>query len=262
MSAALIPHSFVLADLFDVLGMSLEIPDHVLEDEPCLELVPCPECEGEGWLEAHGSAWGASCAAWGRPDLNFVLKPCLRCHGEGEVLGWLEPTPLTAAGPECDRCQDMGWALPSLPLRPALKTFVTCWARACARVALGVTPWSRRRDEPLELSHRACRSNNRVSSPAARALELRPEAESFSEGDGFTVDPHPGLSSPPNPPLPSRANPQLFKLELTCARTVVSPKPPAPRSIGRGGANPLEGKAKVAEETSCEATAAGLLMVV
>ncbi len=85
-AASLIPHSFVLADLFDVAGMSLDVPDHLLEDDPGLELVPCPECEGLGWLECYGSAWGASCEAWGRPDLNFTLKPCTRCHCEGEVL--------------------------------------------------------------------------------------------------------------------------------------------------------------------------------
>ena len=42
--------SGVLADLLDVSAMSLDVPDHVLEDEPGLELVPCAVCEGKGWL--------------------------------------------------------------------------------------------------------------------------------------------------------------------------------------------------------------------
>ena len=85
--------SWVLADLFDVTALELLIPDHVLENEPGLELIPCPECGGEGWLECYGSAWSASCEAWGRPDLNFTLKPCSRCHCEGEVLGLSVPAP-------------------------------------------------------------------------------------------------------------------------------------------------------------------------
>ena len=36
MPASSIPHSFVLADLFDVVSLELEVPDHVLEDEPGL----------------------------------------------------------------------------------------------------------------------------------------------------------------------------------------------------------------------------------
>ena len=86
MAASLIPHSFVLADLFEIVSMSLDVPDHVHENEPGLELVPCPECDGEGWLECYGSAYGASCNLWGRPDLNFTLKPCPRCHCEREIL--------------------------------------------------------------------------------------------------------------------------------------------------------------------------------
>ena len=114
----------MLADLFDVRSMSLDVPDHVLEDEPGLELVPCPECDGQGWIECYGSAWGASCEAWGRPDLNFTLKPCSRCNNEGEVLAVAEPDsptllepmlqrfldlPAAPAGAECERCQDTGW---------------------------------------------------------------------------------------------------------------------------------------------------------
>ena len=94
MSAAPLPHSFLLADLFDVASLELLVPDHVLEDEPGLELVPCPECDGNGWLECYGSAWATSCKAWGRPDLAFTYKVCTRCHCEGEVLDF------TPTGPE------------------------------------------------------------------------------------------------------------------------------------------------------------------
>lgn len=45
-------------------------------------------------LESYGSAWGASCVAWGRADLNFTYKPCTRCHTEGEVLA---PGPYSVA---------------------------------------------------------------------------------------------------------------------------------------------------------------------
>ena len=84
------PHSFVLADLFDVESMSLEIPDHVLENEPGLELVPCPECDGVGSIACYGlSPYGESAAAWNRPDLNLVYKPCIRCNQFGEVLDTL-----------------------------------------------------------------------------------------------------------------------------------------------------------------------------
>ena len=78
--------SWVLADLFDVAALELSVPHHLLEDEPGLALAPCSACDGQGWIESYGSAWGASCGLWGRPDLNFTLKPCARCHCEREVL--------------------------------------------------------------------------------------------------------------------------------------------------------------------------------
>jgi hypothetical protein len=104
-----VPHSFVLADLFDVGSLELETPAHVLDLDPTLELVPCPDCEGLGWFECYGSAYAPSCAAWGRPDLDFVLKPCTRCHTTGEVLDSLEPAPLSASAPLCERCLGFGW---------------------------------------------------------------------------------------------------------------------------------------------------------
>ena len=187
MTAAPLPHSFVLADLFDVASMSQDVPDHLLENEPCEGLVPCPECGGERWLAAHGLAWGAACD---RADLNFVFQPCSFCHGEGVVWAGSSPYLSPRPGLSAIAVKSRTGPLPSLPLKLAQPAFVT---RRCARVALGVAPWSRPHDEPSELlARRACRSNHRVSSPAARAVELRPEAESLSEGDGFTVDPHPG----------------------------------------------------------------------
>ena len=73
----LIPHSFVLADLFDVASMSQEVPDHLLEDEPGLAWVMCPECDGEGWvLAARPNGWTGGDA----------FAPCPRCRGRREVL--------------------------------------------------------------------------------------------------------------------------------------------------------------------------------
>ena len=93
--AASLPSSWVLADLFDVISMSLDVPGHVLEDEPGLEYMPCNACDGQGWIECYGSAWGASCELWGRADLAFTYKPCTRCHCEGEVLD----VPLSVSSP-------------------------------------------------------------------------------------------------------------------------------------------------------------------
>ena len=47
-TSTLTPHSFVLADLFDVVSLSLEIPGHVIKSDERLKLVPCPDCKGEG----------------------------------------------------------------------------------------------------------------------------------------------------------------------------------------------------------------------
>ena len=87
MAASSVPHSFVLADLFDVVSLELEVPDHVLEAEPGLVWLTCPTCEGEGWLEGSPGVWT------GRP----TAKPCCRCHHTGEVLDFpLELEPLLA----------------------------------------------------------------------------------------------------------------------------------------------------------------------
>lgn len=86
MAAPVVPHSFVLADLFDVAAMSYPVPDHVLEEEPGLEWVVCPNCDGEGWLEADSFAWETPRLRALRPELCRSIRPCPRCHGHREVL--------------------------------------------------------------------------------------------------------------------------------------------------------------------------------
>ena len=51
----LLPHSWVLADSFDVIPLELLVPDHVHEAEPELAYVPCSACDGQGWLESYGT---------------------------------------------------------------------------------------------------------------------------------------------------------------------------------------------------------------
>lgn len=96
MAVSLIPHSFVLADLFDVESMSLDVPDHILEDDPELDWTECPVCEGERWVEGSASVWT------GKP----TARPCPRCKGLGQILDlslliapllFMEPTGLKAA---------------------------------------------------------------------------------------------------------------------------------------------------------------------
>jgi hypothetical protein len=80
-----LPHSFVLASLFDVEAMTLEIPDFAYELDPCIGVTPCPDCEGQGWLEVEGSAWYSE--VWASRGHRFSsLKACHRCHCTGEVL--------------------------------------------------------------------------------------------------------------------------------------------------------------------------------
>jgi hypothetical protein len=101
-----IPHSFVLASLFDVESMSLEIPDHVLEQDPLLEWVCCPTCDGEKWLEVEGNVWTKALfsdprRAYAHRHLNHSYKVCGRCCGVGEVLDDLA-TPSQPAKPSVD----------------------------------------------------------------------------------------------------------------------------------------------------------------
>jgi hypothetical protein len=86
-----IPHSFVLASLFDIEAMSLEVPEHVYESDPSLEWVTCPCCEGEKWLEVEGNIWTKALyedhrRAYAHRHLNSSYKVCGRCSGVGEVL--------------------------------------------------------------------------------------------------------------------------------------------------------------------------------
>jgi hypothetical protein len=101
-----LPHSFVLASLFDVEAMSLDIPDHIYESDPSLEWVTCPCCDGEKWLEVEGNIWtkvlfSDSRRAYAHRHLNHSYKVCGRCSGVGEVLDDLttftpQHTPLPA----------------------------------------------------------------------------------------------------------------------------------------------------------------------
>jgi hypothetical protein len=81
-----LPHTFVLADLFDVETMTLDVPDCVYESDPSLEWVTCPACEGAKWVEVEGSAWHNP--AWLFHNFSS-LKPCERCGTHGEVLAAL-----------------------------------------------------------------------------------------------------------------------------------------------------------------------------
>jgi hypothetical protein len=104
-----LPHSFVLASLFDVEAMTLDIPDHVYESDPSLEWVTCPCCDGEKWLEQKSDCWTRVLfsdprRAYAHRALGKSYKVCTRCYGSGEVLDDLTLTlPYTAP-------------LPSMPL--------------------------------------------------------------------------------------------------------------------------------------------------
>jgi hypothetical protein len=86
-----LPHSFVLASLFDVEAMSNDVPEHVYESDPSLEWVTCPCCDGEKWLEVEGNIWTKALfsehrMAYAHRHLNSSYKVCGRCSGVGEVL--------------------------------------------------------------------------------------------------------------------------------------------------------------------------------
>jgi hypothetical protein len=85
------PHSFVLADLFDVVSLEQCVPDDVCESDPSLEWVTCPTCDGEKWLEKEGNGWVSALftdvrRAYAHRHLNHSYKICGRCKGYGEVL--------------------------------------------------------------------------------------------------------------------------------------------------------------------------------
>lgn len=95
-----IPHSFVLANLFDVESMSLDIPEHVYESDPSLEWVTCPCCDGEKWLETDSNVWTHALysdvrRAYVYRALNHSYKPCERCGASGEVLDLATPSSTT-----------------------------------------------------------------------------------------------------------------------------------------------------------------------
>ena len=88
------PHSFVLADLFDVESMSLDVPEHLYESDPSLEWVTCPCCDGEKWVKVGGSPWTKALfqderMAYVYRHLDSSFKLCGRCSGVGEVLDLL-----------------------------------------------------------------------------------------------------------------------------------------------------------------------------
>jgi hypothetical protein len=92
-----LPHSFVLASLFDVEAMTLDIPDHILESDLGLEYVCCPSCDGEKWLETNHNGWVSAlfshpARAYAHRYLNNSYKACGRCNGSGEVLDLATPT--------------------------------------------------------------------------------------------------------------------------------------------------------------------------
>jgi hypothetical protein len=94
------PASFVLASLFDVEAMTLEIPDHILESDEGLEYVTCPCCDGEKWLETTSNGWTSALfsdhrRAYAHRHLNHSYKPCGRCNGGGEASRSMVINPLS-----------------------------------------------------------------------------------------------------------------------------------------------------------------------
>ena len=73
---ALIPSSFVLADLFDVAVHSLKIPDHVIENDASFDFVNCPVCDGEKKVLSTAD----------------TVIGCPRCNEQGEILDTVELT--------------------------------------------------------------------------------------------------------------------------------------------------------------------------
>lgn len=84
-----VPHSFVLAEVFDCVAHELDVPEHVLEDEPGVEWVACPACDGTGSVLALSGAYYSRRLDAYYPDER--LMPCPRCHGDKEVLDYVQP---------------------------------------------------------------------------------------------------------------------------------------------------------------------------
>lgn len=94
------PHSFVLADLFDVVSLEQEVPEHVYESDPSLEWVTCPCCDGKKWVKKEGNGWCDALFSdprmiYAHRHLNYAYKICGRCNGCGEVLAYPALTPTT-----------------------------------------------------------------------------------------------------------------------------------------------------------------------
>ena len=85
-----VPHSFVLADVFQLESMALDVPDHVYEDDAGIDWVSCPRCNGTGWVEVQGSAYFDERWVQWHPALAYNSAPCLRCHADGQVLDVVE----------------------------------------------------------------------------------------------------------------------------------------------------------------------------
>ena len=68
-----IPASWVLAELFDVEAHSLDVPEHVYENQAGVEYVTCEVCEGQKYV----------------PTYYDTYTPCHRCYGEGEILDYV-----------------------------------------------------------------------------------------------------------------------------------------------------------------------------
>ena len=126
MATSILPHSWVLADLFDVQAHSLEIPDHVLEADAEVIAVVCDSCLGDGCCLAY----------------DLTEFKCPECHGTGtleqlEVIhtSYAQGDNVSGLGHECETCRDTGWlpAGPNAWSRPGLcfESYAPC-PKGCA----------------------------------------------------------------------------------------------------------------------------------
>ena len=100
MAASLLPHSFVLADLFDVQAHSLEIPDFILEADAEVITVICDACLGDGCRLAPDGREYACCECEGTGTLER-LEVIHTVYAQGDNL--------SGVGHECSTCEDTGW---------------------------------------------------------------------------------------------------------------------------------------------------------
>ena len=90
LEANTVPHSFVLADVFDCAAHSSDVPAHLLENEPDVVPVTCGICHGEGWLEGEWLSIYSTRDGCHYPATTHTV--CHRCNGTGETLD-IEPEP-------------------------------------------------------------------------------------------------------------------------------------------------------------------------